>query len=90
MGLLKVRLYRPFDAESLLAALPATCRNIAVLDRTKEPGADGEPLYKDVLGALAQDFIRGESQIFRVTEGDGWPLWSFFQGIHAWHDQGGF
>ena len=62
VGLLKVRLYRPFDADSLLAALPATCRKIAVLDRTKEPGADGEPLYKDVLGALAQDYISGAAK----------------------------
>jgi len=62
VGLLKVRLYRPFDAASLLAALPSTCRKIAVLDRTKEPGADGEPLYKDVLGALAQDFIGGAAK----------------------------
>jgi len=63
VGLLKVRLYRPFDAAALLAALPATCRKIAVLDRTKEPGSDGEPLYKDVLGALAQDFT-GDSPKF--------------------------
>ena len=62
VGLLKVRLYRPFDAESLLAALPETCRKIAVLDRTKEPGADGEPLYKDVLTALAQDYLSGASK----------------------------
>ena len=62
VGLLKVRLYRPFDADSLLAALPATCRKIAVLDRTKEPGADGEPLYKDVLAAIAQDYIGGAAR----------------------------
>jgi len=62
VGLLKVRLYRPFDAGGLLAALPSTCRKIAVLDRTKEPGSDGEPLYKDVLGALAQDFIGGAAK----------------------------
>jgi len=62
VGLLKVRLYRPFDAASLLAALPASCRKIAVLDRTKEPGSDGEPLYKDVLGALAQDFTSGAAK----------------------------
>ncbi|HBO12755.1 MAG TPA: pyruvate:ferredoxin (flavodoxin) oxidoreductase, partial [Halieaceae bacterium] len=55
VGVLKVRLYRPFDACALLAALPATTRGIAVLDRTKEPGADGEPLYKDVVTALARD-----------------------------------
>ncbi|MFZ2406225.1 MAG: pyruvate:ferredoxin (flavodoxin) oxidoreductase, partial [Methylobacter sp.] len=62
VGLLKVRLYRPFDAASLLAALPSTCRKIGVLDRTKEPGSDGEPLYKDVLGAVAQDFISGSAK----------------------------
>jgi len=56
VGLLKVRLYRPFDADSLIAALPSTCKKIAVLDRTKEPGADGEPLYKDVVTAVAQDY----------------------------------
>jgi len=54
VGLLKVRLYRPFDASALITALPETCKAIAVLDRTKEPGADGEPLYKDVLTAVAQ------------------------------------
>ncbi len=62
VGLLKVRLYRPFDAGSLLAALPVSCRKIAVLDRTKEPGADGEPLYKDVLGAIAQNFTGIQSK----------------------------
>jgi pyruvate-ferredoxin/flavodoxin oxidoreductase len=59
VGLLKVRLYRPFAADALIATLPATCRSIAVLDRTKEPGADGEPLYKDVLAAVAQDYSAG-------------------------------
>ena len=54
VGVLKVRLYRPFDAGALLAALPATAKSVAVLDRCKEPGADGEPLYKDVVTALAQ------------------------------------
>ncbi len=54
IGMVKVRLYRPFDSESLLATIPDSVEKIAVLDRTKEPGADGEPLYKDVLGAFAQ------------------------------------
>ena len=53
VGLVKVRLYRPFRADKLLAAIPATCKKIAVLDRTKEPGAQGEPLYMDVVTALA-------------------------------------
>ncbi len=62
VGLLKVRLYRPFDAQSLLAALPSSCQKIAVLDRTKEPGSDGEPLYKDVLSAVAQAYSQGTSK----------------------------
>ena len=53
VGLVKVRLYRPFAADRLLAAIPATAKKIAVLDRTKEPGALGEPLYLDVVTALA-------------------------------------
>ncbi|HBE13649.1 MAG TPA: hypothetical protein DCY74_05705, partial [Clostridiales bacterium] len=47
VGLVKVRLYRPFSAERLLEAIPASCKKLAVLDRTKEPGALGEPLYLD-------------------------------------------
>ena len=53
VGLLKVRLYRPFSVERLLAALPSTVKSIAVLDRTKEPGAHGEPLFLDVCAAYA-------------------------------------
>jgi pyruvate-ferredoxin/flavodoxin oxidoreductase len=53
VGLLKVRLYRPFDASAFLAAIPASVKKVAVLDRTKEPGALGEPLYMDVAVAMA-------------------------------------
>ena len=53
VGLVKVRLFRPFAAEKLIEALPASVRKIAVLDRTKEPGSQGEPLYQDVVTALA-------------------------------------
>ena len=53
VGLVKVRLYRPFCADKLVAAIPATAKKIAVLDRTKEPGSLGEPLYMDVVTALA-------------------------------------
>ena len=53
VGLVKVRLYRPFSAERLAAAIPATVKKIAVLDRTKEPGSLGEPLYLDVVTALS-------------------------------------
>jgi len=52
VGVVKARLYRPFDQEALLKALPATTKFVAVLDRTKEPGAGGEPLYLDVVNAL--------------------------------------
>lgn len=65
-GLLKVRLYRPLDPEALLAAIPKTVRAIAVLDRTKEPGADGEPLYKDVLSALAQNAMSDQPHFERL------------------------
>lgn len=54
LGVLKVRLYRPLDAQRLIDALPATTKAIAVLDRTKEPGAGGEPLYLDVVTALVE------------------------------------
>ena len=53
VGLVKVRLYRPFRADKLLSAIPETAKKIAVLDRTKEPGAQGEPLYLDVVTAFA-------------------------------------
>ena len=57
VGLIKVRLYRPFSAKHLIAAIPETVKKIAVLDRTKEPGALGEPLYLDVVTALATNGV---------------------------------
>ena len=63
VGLIKVRLYRPFKAERLIEAIPATCKKIAVLDRTKEPGAQGEPLYLDVVTALANAGITDKTVI---------------------------
>ncbi len=57
-GLVKVRLYRPFVADAFLAALPKTCKKIAVLDRTKEPGSLGEPLYLDVCTALLEKGVK--------------------------------
>ncbi len=58
VGLVKVRLYRPFSAEKLAAAIPATAKKIAVIDRTKEPGSLGEPLYLDVVAALQAQKVR--------------------------------
>ena len=60
LGLLKVRLYRPFAAEAFLSALPGTVKSIAVLDRTKEPGAMGEPLYQDVITAFSESMSSNE------------------------------
>lgn len=62
VGVLKVRLYRPFSAKHLLQALPDSVRTVAVLDRTKEPGAQAEPLYLDVMTALAEAFNNGERE----------------------------
>ena len=59
VGLLTVRLYRPFDTQAFIAALPRSVRSIAVLDRTKEPGAIGEPLYQDVVTALVEAWPEG-------------------------------
>ena len=63
VGVIKVRLYRPFDAKSFLNAIPATVKSIAVLDRTKEPGSAGEPLYVDVVTAIQEAMLAGDDQL---------------------------
>jgi pyruvate-ferredoxin/flavodoxin oxidoreductase len=62
-GLLKVRLYRPFDGKRFVEALPPFVRKIAVLDRTKEPGATGEPLYQDCITAILEEMSAGRSHL---------------------------
>jgi pyruvate-ferredoxin/flavodoxin oxidoreductase len=62
VGVVKVRLYRPFDTHRFIAALPNTVKAIAVLDRTKEPGAAGEPLYLDVITAINECWQAGEAE----------------------------
>jgi pyruvate-ferredoxin/flavodoxin oxidoreductase len=62
VGLLKVRLYRPFDTAAFVEALPSTTREIVVLDRTKEPGAIGEPLYQDVVTALYEQWHQAKPE----------------------------
>lgn len=74
VGVLKVRLFRPFSAKHLLQALPETVRAIAVLDRTKEPGAQAEPLYLDVMTALAEAFNNGERETLPRTIGGRYGL----------------
>jgi len=61
VGVVKVHLYRPFDVERFLQALPPTTKAVAVLDRTKEPGAAGEPLYQDVVTAIAEGIAAGKA-----------------------------
>jgi len=63
VGLLKVRLYRPFSVDHFMNALPKTTKSIAVLDRTKEPGAPGEPLYLDVVNTISEKFMSNELKI---------------------------
>ncbi len=66
VGVLKVHLYRPFDATRLLQALPESVQSIAVLDRTKEPGAYSEPLHLDVSNALVEGLVSGQSKFDRL------------------------
>ncbi|QSR85864.1 pyruvate:ferredoxin (flavodoxin) oxidoreductase [Methylacidimicrobium sp. B4] len=60
VGVLQVRLFRPFAVDDFLSSLPPSCRALAVLERTKEPGAPGEPLFLDVLGSLAEAYSQGK------------------------------
>jgi len=78
VGLVKVRLYRPFDVEAFVKALPATVRSIVVLDRTKEPGGIGEPLYVDVRTAIGEAMSEGIGSFDRypVTVGGRYGLGS--------------
>ena len=72
IGLLKVRLYRPFSVEHLVQALPLTTKSIAVLDRTKEPGAVGEPLYLEVVTAINEAFAGGQTPFNAFPRIVGW------------------
>ena len=74
VGVLQVRLYRPFPARELLDALPASARRIAVLDRTKEPGSSGEPLFLDVVAALAEAHTGGERAVLPLVTGGRYGL----------------
>ena len=70
VGVVQVRLYRPFPSDALVAALPATVRKIAVLDRTKEPGSVGEPLFLDTVTAVTEAFADGELEVMpRIVGG---------------------
>ena len=70
VGLVKVRLYRPFDVAAFAKSLPATVKAIAILDRTKEPGSIGEPLYGDVRTAIGEAMGAGKAPFSE------WPVTS--------------
>jgi pyruvate-ferredoxin/flavodoxin oxidoreductase len=74
VGVITVHLYRPFSVAHFLGALPGTCRALAVLDRTKEPGAPGEPLYLDAISALAQAVSAGKRQAMPKVVGGRYGL----------------
>ncbi len=74
VGVAQLRLYRPFPARALLDALPATVRHVAVLDRTKEPGSLGEPLFLDVLAALSEAHADGERELMPSVIGGRYGL----------------
>lgn len=94
VGVIKVHLYRPFSIEHFTQALPPTVNAIAVLDRTKKPGAVGEPLYCDVVTALAE--FRGAGLSLRGASAPpdckviGGRYGPFLKGIHPGHGQGRF
>ena len=74
VGVLQVRLYRPFPARALVEALPASVRRLAVLDRTKEPGSIGEPLFLDVVAALTESHEDGERDVMPRVSGGRYGL----------------
>ena len=74
VGVVQIRLFRPFPAKALAAALPATVRRVAVLDRTKEPGSMGEPLYLDTVAALSEAAAKGARQVMPEVFGGRYGL----------------
>ena len=93
VGLIKVRLYRPFSAKDFVACIPATAKRLAVMDRTKEPGAVGEPLYEDVVSALTLEGRTGLKVIggrYGLSSKDFTPthaksVFDFLERDDAWH-----
>jgi pyruvate-ferredoxin/flavodoxin oxidoreductase len=74
VGVAQIRLYRPFPARELARSLPPTVRRVAVLDRTKEPGSLGEPLFLDVLAALTEAYGAGEREVLPTVTGGRYGL----------------
>jgi len=92
VGVVKVRLYRPFSVEHFIAVLPSTVQVIAALDRTKEPGSAGEPLYLDVVAAVGEAMANGwggfETRPSTMPPRHRRSLWALLEGVYAGHGQG--
>ena len=88
VGVVRVRLYRPFSVEHLMEALPATTQVIATLDRTKEPGASGEPLYQDLVTAVSEGPGRRAGPLRLHPPDHRRAVRTVIQGIHPSHGQG--
>ena len=74
LGLIKVRLFRPFSTKHLIKALPKSVKSIAVLDRTKEPGSTGEPLYLDIVQSISEAFQSNKIITFPKIAGGRYGL----------------
>ena len=74
VGVLQIRLFRPFPVRAVLDAMPASARRIAVLDRTKEPGSNGEPLFLDIVAALAEEHTDGDRAVMPLVTGGRYGL----------------
>ena len=74
VGVLQIRLFRPFPVRAVLDAMPASARRIAVLDRTKEPGSNGEPLFLDIVAALAEEHTDGDRAVLPLMTGGRYGL----------------
>ena len=90
VGVINVRLYRPFAVDNFVAALPASVKTIAVLDRTKEPGSIGEPLYLDVVTAINEALTAGKAPFKVAPRVIGGRYGLILQRIHPGHGQGNF
>ena len=88
VGVLKVRLYRPFSLEHFVKSLPATVKTLATLDRTKEPGAVGEPLYTDVTTAVSEGMATGIVALQDIPAHHRRTLRAFLKGVHPRDGQG--
>jgi pyruvate-ferredoxin/flavodoxin oxidoreductase len=87
VGAVIVRLYRPFDVSAFVEALPPTVKKISVLDRTKEPGAAGEPLYLDVVTAVVERVADGQAPFPVMPRITGGPLRAILKRVYTGHDQ---